>query len=54
MFEPLEGCEPMSQVWFVHDYIQLQFQERTVTILNKPQIQLASGELFHPVSVMPW
>ena len=38
-------CEPLSQVWFVHDYIQLQFQDRTITILNEPRLRLASGEI---------
>ncbi|WP_293394903.1 hypothetical protein [Nevskia sp.] len=38
MIEQLQGYEPLSQVWFVHDYIQLQFQDRTVSIFNTPQI----------------
>jgi len=38
MIEPLQGCGPLSQVWFVHDYIQLQFQDRTVSIFNTPQL----------------
>lgn len=45
MIEQLIGCEPLSQVWFVHDYIQLQFQDRTITILNEPRLRLPSGEL---------
>ena len=44
MIEPLENCEPLSQVWFVHDYIQLQFQDKTVTVINEPQLKLPSGE----------
>ena len=45
MIEELMGCEPLSQVWFVHDYIQLQFQDRTLTILNEPRLHLPSGEV---------
>ncbi|MBF5057378.1 hypothetical protein Y5W_02672 [Alcanivorax sp. 521-1] len=45
MIEQLEGCEPLSQVWFVHDYIQLQMQDRTVTVLNEPCLRLPSGKL---------
>ena len=39
----LKNCEPLSQVWFVHDYIQLQFQDQTVTIMNTPELKLPSG-----------
>lgn len=35
--------EPLSQVWFVHDYIQLQFQEQTISIYNTPELILADG-----------
>lgn len=45
MIEPLENCEPLSQVWFVHDYIQLKFQDRTVTVLNVPKLKLPSGRI---------
>ena len=45
MIEPLEHCEPLSQVWFVHDYIQLRFQDRTVTVLNEPKLKLPSGRI---------
>lgn len=44
MIEELMDYEPLSQVWFVHDYIQLQFQDRTLTILNEPRLHLPSGE----------
>jgi len=45
MIEQLRDCEPLSQVWFVHDYIQLQFQDHTITILNEPRLRLSSGEI---------
>ena len=47
MIEELEGCEPLSQVWFVHDYIQLQFQDRTVSVINEPQLKLPSGGVLY-------
>jgi hypothetical protein len=43
MIEQLENSAPLSQVWFVHDYIQLQFQERSVTVMNTPKLRLSSG-----------
>jgi hypothetical protein len=37
MFEPLVGASPLSQVWFVLDYLQLQFGDcHHATILNPP------------------
>ena len=45
MIEQLENSDPLSQVWFVHDYIQLQFQDRTVTVLNTPKLKLPSGSV---------
>lgn len=43
MIAQLENTAPLSQVWFVHDYIQLKFQDRTVTVLNTPKLRLSSG-----------
>ena len=51
MIEQLENSEPLSQVWFVHDYIQLQFQDRTVSILNEPSLRLPSGQVIGRSSV---
>jgi len=47
MIEELEGCEPLSQVWFVHDYIQLIFQDKTVTLNNPPVLETLEGRKIH-------
>lgn len=45
MIEELENLEPLSQVWFVFDYIQLQFEKQTISILNTPRLKLMSGAM---------
>ncbi len=35
--------EPLSQIWFVHDYIQLRFQEQIISVYNTPELFLADG-----------
>ena len=43
MMNQLDCGEPLSQVCFVHDYIQLHFQEQRVTVFNTPKLSLPSG-----------
>lgn len=43
-------CEPLTQVVFVHDYIQLVFQDETFNLYNQVELEYAtrlfrSGEL---------
>ena len=45
--ERLKIDEALSQVWFVHDYIQLQFQDKTVTVLNVPTLTIPDGRSIH-------
>lgn len=40
----LQPCMPLSQVVFVHDYLQLIFQERSFTLYNLTTYSLGSGE----------
>lgn len=45
MIDGLQDLEPLSQVRFVHNYIQLLFQEEIVTIINIPELHLPNGEV---------
>jgi len=38
----LQPSDPLSQVVFVHDYLQLVFQEETFTIYNEAEVQTGS------------
>lgn len=46
MFEELKNWEMLSQVWFVHDYVQLQFHDdHTINIYN-PFVVESSGNSY--------
>ena len=38
MLNKLKDCEPLSQVVFIHDYIQLILQDCTINVYNKSEI----------------
>jgi hypothetical protein len=40
----LPAVEPLSQVVFVHDYLQLVFQDRVFTLYNTATYSAGSGE----------
>lgn len=37
--------EPLSQVCFIHDYLQLVFQDDRISIYNRTQIQVGSTRM---------
>ena len=39
--------EPLSQVVFIHDYVQLIFQNEGFSIFNRSQLMSTSGALHH-------
>jgi len=41
--EKLKQCEPMTQVVFIHDYIQLVFQDCRINVYNTAQITTSDG-----------
>ena len=51
MFEELKNWEMLSQVWFVHDYVQLQFHDdHTLNVYNpfsvaKEEFSYKQGQL---------
>ena len=46
MFEELKNWGMLSQVWFVHDYVQLQFHDdHTINVYN-PFVVEANGSSF--------
>ncbi len=50
MVEYLRQCEPLSEIRFLHDYLQLIFQECLLTINNDPEIRLANGQVIRRYS----
>jgi len=46
MFDQLKNWEMLSQVWFVHDYVQLQFHDdHTINVYN-PFTIVSKGTLY--------
>ena len=45
MISALQGLEPLAKVAFIHDYIQLWFEEEIVTILNEPVLHMPDGRI---------
>ncbi|MEX1033842.1 MAG: hypothetical protein WDZ30_10825 [Cellvibrionaceae bacterium] len=44
--EELNKCEPLSQVVFIHDYIQLVLQDCCVNVYNTSRITTTDGDSF--------
>jgi hypothetical protein len=47
MNQKLQPLEPMSQVIFVHDYLQLVFQDDIFTLYNPAEIRCAETQISH-------
>jgi len=45
MNQKLQPLEPMSQVIFVHDYLQLVFQDDIFTLYNPPEIRWVEAQI---------
>jgi hypothetical protein len=45
MNQKLQPLGPMSQVVFVHDYLQLVFQDDIFTLYNSPEIRSAGAQM---------
>jgi hypothetical protein len=46
MLEQLKQWDPLSQVVFIHDYLQLVFQENTLNVYNPYIIEDNNGEKY--------
>ena len=43
MLENFQRCEPLSQVWFVLDYVQVRFGECVLTVKNVMEVEPELG-----------
>ena len=48
--EDLSKCNPLSEVRFVHDYVQLIFQDCSINVCNRSTVVVDGEEYDHGVS----
>jgi len=51
MLEQLKEWRALSQVVFIHDYLQLVFQENTLNVYNPYVVRAGNGDEYAPGDV---